>query len=82
MIRKLKSGGYRLYSRKMNPKTGRRRNLGTFKTPIAGKTIRRSTERVSAARARTTIEMPIATKKNATLVSAWNQSQLSGIRRA
>ena len=31
MIRKLKSGGYRLYSRK-NPKTGRRRNLGTFKT--------------------------------------------------
>jgi hypothetical protein len=32
MIRKLKSGGYRLYSRKMNPKTGRRRNLGTFKT--------------------------------------------------
>jgi hypothetical protein len=32
MIRKLKSGGYRLYSRKTNPKTGRRRNLGTFKT--------------------------------------------------
>jgi hypothetical protein len=32
MIRKLKSGGYRLYSRKLNPKTGRRRNLGTFKT--------------------------------------------------
>jgi hypothetical protein len=31
MIRKLKSGGYRLYSRKANPKTGRRRNLGTFK---------------------------------------------------
>jgi hypothetical protein len=30
MIRKLKSGGYRLYSRKVNPKTGRRRNLGTF----------------------------------------------------
>jgi len=30
MIRKLKSGGYRLYSRKKNPKTGRRRNLGTF----------------------------------------------------
>src|SRR5262249_17913272 len=28
MIRKLKSGGYRLYSRKTNPKTGRRRNLG------------------------------------------------------
>jgi hypothetical protein len=32
MIRKLKSGGYRLYSRKVNPKSGRRRNLGTFKT--------------------------------------------------
>ena len=32
MIRKLKSGDYRLYSRKTNPKTGRRRNLGTFDT--------------------------------------------------
>jgi len=32
MIRKLKSGEYRLYSRKRNPKTGSRRNLGTFKT--------------------------------------------------
>jgi hypothetical protein len=30
MIRKLKSGKYRLYSRKVNPKTGKRRNLGTF----------------------------------------------------
>ena len=30
MIRKLKSGQYRLYSRKTNPRTGRRRNLGTF----------------------------------------------------
>lgn len=30
MIRKLKSGRYRLYSRKINPKTGKRRNLGTF----------------------------------------------------
>ncbi|HEY2226145.1 MAG TPA: hypothetical protein VGI22_00110 [Xanthobacteraceae bacterium] len=30
MIRKLKSGRYRLYSRKKNPKTGKRRNLGTF----------------------------------------------------
>lgn len=35
MIRKLKSGEYRLYSRKKNPKTGRRRNLGTFKTRAA-----------------------------------------------
>ena len=32
MIRKLSSGEYRLYSRKKNPKTGRRRNLGTFAT--------------------------------------------------
>jgi hypothetical protein len=35
MIRKLASGEYRLYSRKKNPKTGRRRNLGTFKTRAA-----------------------------------------------
>ena len=32
MIRKLKSGEYRIYSRKPDPKTGRRRNLGTFAT--------------------------------------------------
>jgi len=32
MIRKLRSGSYRLYSRKRDSKTGRRRNLGTFKT--------------------------------------------------
>jgi hypothetical protein len=32
MIRKLATGEYRLYSRKIVPKTGRRRNLGTFKT--------------------------------------------------
>ncbi len=32
MIRKLKSGEYRLYSRKVDPRTGRRRNLGTFRT--------------------------------------------------
>ena len=31
MIRKLRTGEYRLYSRKKDPKTGRRRNLGTFK---------------------------------------------------
>lgn len=30
MIRKLKSGEYRLYSRKKDARTGRRRNLGTF----------------------------------------------------
>jgi hypothetical protein len=32
MIRKLKSGQYRLYSRKTDAKTGRRKNLGTFST--------------------------------------------------
>jgi len=32
MIQKLRSGEYRLYSRKKDPKTGKRRNLGTFKT--------------------------------------------------
>jgi hypothetical protein len=32
MIRKLSDGRYRLYSRKKNPKTGKRRNLGTFTT--------------------------------------------------
>jgi hypothetical protein len=35
MIRKLTSGQYRLYSRKQNPRTGRRRNLGTFATRAA-----------------------------------------------
>jgi hypothetical protein len=37
MIRKLKTGGYRLYSRKRNPETGHRRNLGTFQTLEAAK---------------------------------------------
>ena len=32
MIRKLSSGEYRLYSRKTDPRTGKRRNLGTFRT--------------------------------------------------
>jgi hypothetical protein len=35
MIRKISSGEYRLYSRKVNPQTKRRRNLGTFKTRAA-----------------------------------------------
>ena len=35
MIRKLSSGLYRLYARKADPKTGKRRNLGTFKTRAA-----------------------------------------------
>ena len=35
MIRKLKDGRYRLYSRKIDPKTGKRRNLGTFASRAA-----------------------------------------------
>ena len=35
MIRKLKTGEYRLYSKKKDPKTGKRRNLGTFKSRAA-----------------------------------------------
>jgi hypothetical protein len=37
MIKKLASGKYRLYSRKKNPKTGKRRNLGTFSSLAAAK---------------------------------------------
>jgi hypothetical protein len=37
MIRKLKSGEYRLYSKKVDPKTGKRKNLGTFKSLEAAK---------------------------------------------
>jgi hypothetical protein len=35
MIRKLRSGEYRLYSRKKNARAGKRRNLGTFSTRAA-----------------------------------------------
>jgi hypothetical protein len=35
VIRKLKSGKYRLYSKKKDPKTGKRRNLGTFNSRSA-----------------------------------------------
>jgi hypothetical protein len=35
MIRKLSSGEYRLYSRKIDPRTRKRRNLGTFRTRAA-----------------------------------------------
>jgi hypothetical protein len=44
MIRKLKSGEYRLYSRKKNPKTGKRRNLGTFKTRDAAESHERAVQ--------------------------------------
>ncbi len=35
MIRKLKSDEFRLYSRKKDPNTGKRRNLGTFRSRMA-----------------------------------------------
>ena len=44
MIRKLQSGQYRLYSRKKNPKTGRRRNLGTFATRDAAEAHERAVQ--------------------------------------
>ena len=37
VIRKLKSGEYRLYSKKIDPRTGKRRNLGTFRSLEAAK---------------------------------------------
>ncbi|HEY4492033.1 MAG TPA: hypothetical protein VI958_08520 [Acidobacteriota bacterium] len=44
MIRKLKSGKYRLYSRKKDPKTGKRRNLGTFRSLKAAKAHERAVQ--------------------------------------
>jgi hypothetical protein len=44
VIRKLKSGEYRLYSRKKDPKTGKRRNLGTFKTRAAAEAHERAVQ--------------------------------------
>jgi hypothetical protein len=44
MIRKLESGGYRLYSRKKDPKTGKRRNLGTFRTRAAAQAHERAVQ--------------------------------------
>ena len=35
MIRKLPDGRFRLYSRKKNPRSGKRRNLGTFRSRAA-----------------------------------------------
>jgi hypothetical protein len=44
MIRKLKSGKYRLYSRKKDPRKGKRKNLGTFKSIAAAKKHERSVQ--------------------------------------
>ena len=50
MIRKLKSGGYRLYSRKKDPRTGKRRNLGTFGTRKAAEAHERAVQYFKRAR--------------------------------
>jgi hypothetical protein len=44
MIRKLKSGEYRLYSRKKNARTGKRRNLGTFSSRRAAQAHERAVQ--------------------------------------
>jgi hypothetical protein len=44
MIRKLKSGQYRFYSRKKDPRSGRRRNLGTFSTRKAAEAHERAVQ--------------------------------------
>jgi hypothetical protein len=44
VIRKLKSGEYRLYSRKKDPRTGKRRNLGTFGTRKAAEAHERAVQ--------------------------------------
>src|SRR5213079_1272017 len=44
VIRKLSSGEYRLYSRKTDPKTGKRRNLGTFKSRAAAEAHERAVQ--------------------------------------
>ena len=48
MIRKLKSGEYRLYSRKKDPKTGKRRNL---KRSVRGRAPRSTSEPSSSSSA-------------------------------
>jgi hypothetical protein len=44
MIRKLPSGLFRLYSRKTDPKTGKRKNLGTFKSRAAAEAHERAVQ--------------------------------------
>jgi len=44
MIKKLDSGSYRLYSRKQDPKTGKRKNLLSFKTPQAAEKHKREVQ--------------------------------------
>jgi hypothetical protein len=44
MIRKIADGKYRLYSRKKNPRTGKRRNLGTFGSETAAQKYEREVQ--------------------------------------
>ncbi len=50
MIRKLSSGQYRLYSKRIDPKTGRRRNLGTFSSRAAAEKHERAVQFFKRAR--------------------------------
>jgi hypothetical protein len=50
VIRKLKTGEFRLYSRKIDPRTGRRRNLGTFDTREAAEKHEREVQYFKRAR--------------------------------
>ena len=50
MIRKLADGQYRLYSRKVDPKTGKRRNLGTFSRRAAAEKHEREVQYFKRAR--------------------------------
>jgi hypothetical protein len=50
MIRKLNNGQYRLYSKRVDPKTGRRRNLGTFSSRAAAEKHERAVQFFKRAR--------------------------------
>jgi hypothetical protein len=50
VIRKLPSGGYRLLSRKVDPRTGKRRNLGTYRTRAAAERRERQVQYFKRAR--------------------------------
>jgi hypothetical protein len=52
MIRRLADGRYRLYSRAKDPKTGKRRNLGTFETRAAAEQHERAVQYFKRRRAR------------------------------
>jgi hypothetical protein len=66
MVRKLKSGEYRLYSRKKNTKTGKRRNLGTFKTRQAARSACASRAVFQTALASATIGSLLSTSRSRT----------------